>query len=527
MDECYVFGHRNPDMDSVGASIGLAYLKNKLGYKAKPCILSTINLETEYALKYFNIEVPMFLNDVKRKVSDLDYYHNFYISDDSSIYDAYKKMREIEVSKIPVIDKNKKLLGVISMTSITNRMISYDNIVIDTIYKNILSLLKGMSIIKIDNHIVGKVRLYKKNTIYSDHDIIIAKEIEDVKELIKGNAKLIIIANKENVDKTMFKNTKINIISSSLDILEIVSHIVFCNSLKLLVNNYNVEPILEDMNFSDFVKINNRCRYSYYPVINRKGECLGLIKYANIDYSKKKKVILVDHNSIDQSAIGVEEADIMEIIDHHNIANISTSMPIGFRNMPVGSTCTIIYMMFKENNKNIPKNIAGILLSGILSDTLVLNSPTTTKEDRDAVNHLAKIAKVNYKKYGFDMINYGSNLANKTKEEILYNDFKKYSTNDGVIGLGQIFSTDISKIKRDLISYIDMFNSVCEYNNYKFVCLFITDIIKNGTYVIYSDRAKEVLDMAFSDNIHEGYFFPGILSRKLQILPSILNVMNS
>ncbi len=525
MNECYIFGHRNPDMDSVGASIGLSYLKNKLGYKAKAYVLSSINLETEYALKYFNLKEPPFLNDVKMKVKDLEYYHNFYINSNSSIEEAFKKMRSLEVSKIPVIDNNKKLLGMISMTSICKNILSSD-MAINTTYKNITSVLKGKSLSKIDNNIIGKLKLYKENTIYGPNDIVVVNNKKDILNLEKRIVKLIIIPNNYEIKVDNFKKNKVNVIVSSLESLDIINHIMLCNSIKLLVNNYKVEPILEDMNFSDFIKINNRCRYSYYPVINKKGESLGLIKYANIDYGKKKDVVLVDHNSYEQSAIGIDEANITEIIDHHNIANISTNSPINFRNMPVGSTCTIVYTMFKEHNIKIPKNIAGILLSGILSDTLILNSPTTTKTDKDAVNHLSKIAMVDYKKYGFDMINYGSNIFNKTKEEVLYTDFKKYSTHDGMIGLGQIFSTDISKIKRDLEEYVSMLNNISEYNNYKFVCLFVTDIIKNGTYVIYSDKAKEILDMAFLDNIYECYFFPNILSRKLQLLPNILNVMN-
>ena len=524
MNECYIFGHRNPDTDSVCSAIGLSYLKNKLGYNTRPCVLSSISLETQYVLDYFNVPEPMFLNDVKMKVSDLDYYHDFYINDNSSIYDAFLKMRSLEVSKVPVVDKNKKLLGMISMTSISRRIISDNNMVIDAIYKDIVSVLDGKSIIKIDNHIIGRVRLFNSNSNYNSNDIVIVNNTDNIKQLDK--VKMIIVPNNYNVDSSMFKN-RVNVIVSSLDSLEIANRIIFCNSIKLLVNNYKVEPILDSMTFDDFVKVNNHYCYSYYPVVNKDNECVGLIKYANIDFNKKKDVILVDHNSYEQSAIGLEEANILEVVDHHNISNIITNNPINFRNMPLGSTCTIVYMMFKENNITISKKMAGVLLSGILSDTLVLNSPTTTKIDSDAVNHLAKLCKVDYKKYGFDMINYGSNLANKSKEEILYNDFKKYSTNSGKIGLGQIYSTDISNIKKELSEYIDMLNKVKKDGDYVFVCLFITDIIKNGTYVIYSDGAKNILDSAFSDNISECYFFPQILSRKLQVLPSILNVMNS
>lgn len=194
--------------------------------------------------------------------------------------------------------------------------------------------------------------------------------------------------------------------------------------------------------------------------------------------------------------------------------------------MPVGSTNTIIYLMYKENKVKIPKNMAGLMLSGILSDTLILNSPTTTKIDKDAVNNLAKIAGVNYKKYGFDMISYGTKIINKTKEEILYTDFKKYPTEEGKIGLGQIYTTNIADIESEKEEYIEMLNNISANNDYKFIALFVTDIIKNGTYVYYSNSAESILSKAFDVEINQGCYLEGILSRKLQILPQILDVMN-
>ena len=195
--------------------------------------------------------------------------------------------------------------------------------------------------------------------------------------------------------------------------------------------------------------------------------------------------------------------------------------------MPVGSTNTIIYLMYKENNVKIPRDMAGLMLSGILSDTLILNSPTTTNIDRDAVNNLARIAKVGYKKYGFDMISYGTKLVGKTKEEILYNDYKRYPTDSGTIGLGQIYTTNIEEFEKDKKGYIDMLNNVASINEYKFVALFVTDIIKNGTYVYYSDEGKEILTKSFNlSEITEGTYLPNVLSRKMQILPAILDIMN-
>ena len=159
----------------------------------------------------------------------------------------------------------------------------------------------------------------------------------------------------------------------------------------------------------------NKTRYSYYPTLNEHDECVGILRASDVTYDKRKKVILVDHNSYEQSAIGIEETEILEIIDHHNIGSIGTNMPINFRNMPVGSTNTIIYLMYKENKVKIPKDMAGLMLSGILSDTLILNSPTTTRIDKDAVNNLAKIAGVDYKKYGFDAKSLEEKIENLLK----------------------------------------------------------------------------------------------------------------
>ena len=201
-------------------------------------------------------------------------------------------------------------------------------------------------------------------------------------------------------------------------------------------------------------------------------------------------------------------------------------MPINFRNMPVGSTNTIIYNLYKENRINIPKNMAGLMLSGILSDTLILTSPTTTDYDIEAVRVLSTIAKVDYKKYGHDLIKAGSSLAGMTKEQVLYKDYKNYTIDNQRVGLGQVITMDIEEVLGEKEEYIRLLNTVCESNNYLFVCLFVTNILENGTYVLYSDRAKEILESAFGiKDIKEGYFLKGIVSRKKQILPVLINDM--
>lgn len=536
MEKIYVFGHRNPDTDSVTAAITLSYLKRKLGMNAIPVVLSSISRETTYALNYFKVKEPMFLNDIKLKVKDLEYSKKYMVSENTSIYESYKKMEKEGISKIPVVDKNRKILGIVSMKDIAMDCLSGNYSQIDSSYQNIIGAIDGEEILKYDNIIKGNLIVpgYRSTTFINDiklkkTDIIITNNRYSIIEYaIKSKVKLIIITNNSEIKPEhleIAKNNKINIIRTNYQTLETIKKVNFSNKIKNIINTTKVHTVYEDEELSSFINSAEKTKYSYYPIVNDEKKCLGIIKFTDVGYHNKKKVILVDHNSYEQSVIGLNEAEILEIIDHHNISNIGTTSPINFRNMPVGSTNTIIYLMYKENKIKIPQNMAGLMLSGILSDTLILNSPTTTKIDRDAVNVLSKIANVDYKKYGFDMLSYGTKITNKTKEEILYTDFKKYPTEEGKIGLGQIYTTNILDIENEKEEYINMLNNISNNNEYKFIALFVTDIIKNGTYVYYSQEAEQILSSAFNVEIHQGTYLQDILSRKLQILPKILEVM--
>lgn len=537
MEKIYIFGHRNPDTDSVTAAITLSYLKNKQGMNTVPIILSSISRETSYALKYFNVKEPMFLNDVKLKVKDIDYSKGYMAETNISIYEAYKKMTKEQISKIPIVDKNKKILGIVSMTDIAKESLNGNYSKISTSYKNILLAIDGQKVLKYDNIIKGNLIIpgYRSTTFINEiplktNDILITSNRYSIIEYaIKCHIKLIIVTNNQELKEeqlTLAKENKVNIIKTSYSDLDTIKKFNFCNNVENIINTTKVHTVNENEELSSFISSAEKTKYTYYPIVDNNERCLGIIKFANVGYRNKKKVILVDHNSYEQSAIGLEEADIIEIIDHHNISNVGTSHPINFRNMPVGSTNTIIYLMYRENNIKIPKAIAGLMLSGILSDTLILNSPTTTIIDKDAVNNLARIAQVDYKQYGFDMISYGTKLTGKTKEEILYTDFKKYPTEQGLIGLGQIFTTNIEEIDKEKTAYVEMLNKISIHNEYKFIALFVTDIIKNGTYVYYSDEAKSILEKSFNKEFYQGIYLKGILSRKMQVLPSILEIMN-
>jgi len=538
MKKVYVFGHRNPDTDSVAASISLAYLKNRLGVRAVPAVLSAINLETKYALDYFGVQVPMFLNDVKLKVKDLKYTKNFYVTEDDSLNDAYCRMTYAGISKIPVLGDKKKLLGIITMKDIAKEQFSenIDNVV--TTYDNILEVLDGEEVLRLDENFKGKlfVASYRSTTIlntvmFNRNNILMVGDRHSVIEYaINSGVQLIIITGGHEIKEEHLKlarRNNVSIIRTPFNTLIAARRINLANNVSTINYEKDLLCVNEHDNVSDFMNLANKIRYSYYPVINEKDQCIGILRVSNVNYDNKKNVILVDHNSYEQSAVGLEETNIIEVIDHHNIGKIGTNMPINFRNMPVGSTNTIIFTLYKENDIEIPSNIAGLMLSGILSDTLILNSPTTTELDRMAVEKLSELSGVNYREYGLNMLRAGSSLKGKTKEEVLHTDYKTYPVLDVKIGLGQISTPNPQEVLDYIDEYVELLNHVVEVDGYHFVALFVTDIINNGSYVLSSERGIDILRRVYkNDKLVNGTFLKGVVSRKKQILPGIILEMN-
>ena len=534
MEKIYVFGHRNPDTDSVTAAISLAYLKQQLGINAVPAVLSSINLESKFVLDYFGVKEPIFLNDVRIKVKDLRYIKNYSVREYESIYSAYYKMGHAGISKIPVVDASKHLLGMLSMKDIAKADFRGNYEEIDTLYSNVIETLNGEDVCRFDDEIQGRLMVagYRSSTILEDVEMydgtimICGDRHSIIEKCVNSGIKLLIITGghdiKEEHINIAIKN-HVNIIRTPYNTLTTTKMVHLANKVSTVYNDEKILCINENEDVKEFVNIANKTRYSYYPVLNKSERCMGILRLSDVVFERKKKVILVDHNSYEQSAIGLDETEILEIIDHHNIGNIGTNMPISFRNVPVGSTNSIIYKMYRENNVDIPKEMAGMMLSGILSDTLILTSPTTTDYDKEIVPVLAKIAGVNYEEYGMEMLKAGSSIKNKTREEVLYTDYKTYPVGDKRIGLGQILTMNFEDILNDKEEYIKLLNSVAEANGYYFVVLYITDIIKQGSYVLYSDRAGEVLKKAYNmEELEEGSFLAGYVSRKKQMLPGIM-----
>ncbi|MBR2997692.1 MAG: putative manganese-dependent inorganic diphosphatase [Bacilli bacterium] len=538
MNKTFIFGHRKPDSDSVMSAIGLSYLKNKLGENTEARVLGRLNKESSYALEYFNIKEPKYLNDVKLQLKDVKYHKGFYIDENASIYDAYQKMLKEELTGIPVVDNSNKLKGLVTIKNLSHILINENIEELVTSYDNLLKVLKAEEICRVDDEIDGKVMVaaYRSSTILSNvtfekNSILIIGDRHSVIEYaVESGVELIILSGDSYIKEEhieLARKNNVNIIRTPYDSYHVSRLVCLSNYVKTMIEIDKPTYFIETDYVSDIVDINNKLRHTNYPVVDKKNRCLGLLKITDLSEKSPKKVILVDHNEKLQSVDGIEEAEIVEMYDHHNLGSITTNYPINFRNMSVGSTCTIISILFEEREVEIPKSIAGVLLSGILSDTLILKSPTTTPKDREIVEKLSKIAGVDYQEYGLNLLKAGTSLKGMDKEDVLYNDYKLFTVNGKSFAIGQFFTMDFSDIKKELDDYIDVLDRVAEVNNYQLVALYITDIIKNGSYVLYNRKADGLMGLAYQKDMSEGAFIEGCVSRKKHVVPIIMEILEN
>lgn len=505
MEKIFVFGHQKPDTDSVTSAIALAYLKNKLGKNVEPKILGDINKETKYVLDYFNEKEPSYLDNVKLQLKDINYYHDCYVNQYKSLEYTYNYLIENQITGVPVVDDNNKLLGIVTIKDLMYKVKNLSNAV-KTNYDNIVSVLSGKSISRVSDEIKGNV-VIKDNKLY-----------------IYNNESIELII----TDDINFNNQyETNVIYTTLDLVTATRYVIWSNYVKDVISGDRFYKFTEDDYYDDFVRETKKLRYNNYPIVNRKNKCLGLIRITDITEKNNKKVILVDHNEIQQSVEGLDEANIVEVIDHHKIGAISTNTPISFRNMAVGSTNTIIYSLFIENNIEIPKNIAGLMLSGILSDTIGLTSATTTDIDKSVVNKLSSILDIDYNKYYFEMLKAGTSVEGLTKEDVLKQDLKYFQINDKKYAVSQILTLDVDSILKDKEEYIKIINNQKEVKELNLMLFVITDAIKQGSYLLYTDGIEEMIKNIYNLNeVYQGVFVPNLTSRKKQIIPYFTEYLN-
>ena len=536
MEKTYIFGHKKPDTDAVMSAIALSYFKNQIGENTEARVLGDINKETKFALDYFNIQKPEYLNDVKLQVKDLLYQKDFYINENESVYEAYQMMLKENVTGIPVVKDKDTFYGVATLKDLSHMLLDPEINTLDTSYTNLLEILHAKEVLKFDDELKGEIIIasLKSTRIIDDIDLsrnnvlLVGDRHSVIEKAIQSGVLLLVLTGDSEIKEehlTLARQNRVNIVRSEFDTFHVSRMIILSNYIKTMIK-VEKPVIFEDTDFvTDVQEIMAKTKFTNYPIVNKQGRCLGLLRPINLQNKKPKNVILVDHNEKLQTAEGIDEARIVEIVDHHNLSSLTTKTPINFRNMAVGSSSTIVYTMFKERNIEIPKDIAGALLSGIISDTLILKSPTKTEIDVKAVEDLSQILGLDYEKFGISLLRAGTSLEGMTKEDVIYNDYKMFKTKDKQFSISQIFTFNFEEIEKDIYDYIKVLDTLAEHNNYSLVALYVTDVMKNGSYVIYNTKAQKLMEIAYNSDIKQGYFINKCISRKKNIVPIIMGVL--
>ena len=543
----YVIGHKNPDTDSICSAIAYAELKNLLhggGYVAARA--GQINQETQYVMNFFQTQPPFYVSDVMTDVSDIEIRKTQGVSGQISLKKAWNMMRALGVVTLPITD-NQRLQGLITIGDIANAYMDvYDNCILSvakTPYKNILETLDAELLIGESDAVFdkGEVVIAAANPdvmedyIHQGDMVILGNRYESQLCAIEMNAACIIVCMGAKVSKTIQKLAQehnCSIIVTPHDTFTIARMINQSMPISHFMKKDGLVTFKVTEKTEDIRGIMGQKRYRDFPILDQDGNYIGMISRRNLLNLRKKRVILVDHNEASQTVDGIAYADILEIIDHHRLGTIQTMSPVFFRNQPLGCTATIIYQMYQEAGIKVEPKIAGLLCSAIVSDTLLFRSPTCTPVDEMAARALADIAGIDIEKYAMEMFSAGSNLKDKSDEEIFYQDFKRFTSGKVTIGVGQITSLnggELDKLKGRMEAFME---KALENNGLNMIFFMLTNILTETTELICEGQgALQLAGKAFHQDIElleeEGLKepvlrLPGVVSRKKQLIPELM-----
>lgn len=538
----YVIGHKNPDTDSICSAIAYADIKNRTEenpvYEAKRA--GQINEETLYVLKRFQMNTPGYMPNVGTRVKDMDVRKVGGVDSKISLKKAWTLMRNENVFTLPILNQNQELEGLITTNDITESYMDvYNNAALSearTPYRNILETVDGTMIVGNEHaHFTdGKVLIaasspeVMEQSVEQNDLVILGNRYEAQLCAIEMGASCIIVCMGVPISKTirrLAEERECFVISSPHDTYTVARLINQSMPVKHFMTSENLVKFSIDDYTDDIKEVMAKLRHRDFPVLNKHGKYVGMVSRRNLLGIKRRQLCLVDHNEISQAVDNIESAEILEIIDHHRIGSLQTMAPVYFRNQPVGCTATILYQIYQEKNLTIEPNIAGLLCSAILSDTLMFRSPTCTAMDKAAAEKLAEIAGVKCEELASEMFAAGSNLKNKSPEEIFYQDFKKFELNKSSFGVGQITSVnadELTEIKKELLPYME---KALGSHGESMLFFMLTDIINESTELLfYGGDSKNVVSEAFHKEPQEGeqsVILPGVVSRKKQLIPAL------
>ena len=542
-----VIGHRNPDTDSICSAIAYAELKNKLSDRAEvryePRRAGELNQETSYVLDRFNMPVPKLCTDVRAQVRDIDIREIPGVDGSMTMRRAWETMRDQDITSLPITNPDNTLAGLVTLQDIAMaNMDSLDPRTVasaSTSLANILETLKGELItgdpdyrLKSGKVVIGAGSPDVLETSMEKGDIVLLANRYDTQLCaIEMEASCIVICEAPDVAKTIVKLANMNncaIITTPFDTYT-ASYLINQSVPIEHIMQSNLRTFSLSTTVEEAKKLMSSVRYNYFPVLDKDNRYRGVISKRNLLNLKRKQLILVDHNEKTQCVDGYEDADILEIIDHHRIGTLETGSPVYFRNQPVGCTSTIIYQMYNENGIEIDPNVAGIMCCAIMSDTLAFRSPTCTRLDEIAAMSLANIAGINAHEEAAKMFEAGEHIADKSAEEIFLQDYKVFVHNDIQFGVGQgsyVSSEGRKTAKKLLMPYL---KDLMRREHIDMVFYMLTSVLENSTDVIWAGYdAESVLHRAFGVEPVDGYVtLEGVVSRKKQFIPAVIRAFES
>ena len=537
-----VIGHRNPDTDSICSAIAYAELKNKtssLVCEARRA--GRMNQETEFVLKRFGVAPPRMCTDVNPKIRDVDYREMPGIPGSTSLRKAWEIMRDQKIDTLPITSADNELEGIITVKDIaTANMDVFDTGVLATsrtTYKNILETLGGTMVVGNENAVctTGHIKIgtatpeMLENNVEKGDIVILTNRYESQLCAIEKEASLIIICNGAKVGRTIQRiaeETGVAIMTAPCDTYAAGKLMSQCAPISYYMTRDDIMKFTLVTPVADVTRVMAKVRHRYFPILDEDGKYCGMVSRRNIIALRKRRIILVDHNEATQAVEGFDQAEILEIIDHHRIGSLETSGPVYFRNQPVGCTATIITQMYDENGVEIRPQIAGLLLAAILSDTLVFRSPTCTPVDVSTANRLAKIAGVEIDAFASEMFEAGEKLDGKTPEEVFLQDFKVFMCGDVRFGVAQgsyMTRKNLKAAQKLLTPYLP---EACGKQNVEDLYMLLTDVPKEESVVICTGRhADEMLRSGFEKEPEEdgSWVLPGVISRKKQFIPALMS----
>ncbi len=540
----YVVGHKNPDTDSICSAIAYANLKNILNKEEDQIYVAAragaMNPETEFVLKKFQADAPAYISDVMTQVKDMEIRETKGVPGSLSLKRAWEMMIAQGVFTLPITEHDK-LQGLITISDIaTAYMDVYDNKILSTAgtsYKNILDTLDGTMLIgeEDDYFTEGEVIIAAANPdmmeeyIHRGDMVILGNRYESQLCAIEMNADCIIVCMGAKVSMTIRKLAEehgCHVISTPYDTFTVARLINQSMHISHFMKSKGLITFQLKDRTEDIKEIMGKKRYRDFPILDKNDNYVGMISRRNLINAKKKELILVDHNEAAQAVDGIESAEVLEIIDHHRLRSLETIGPVFFRNEPVGCTATILYRIYRENGVEIDPQIAGLLCSAIISDTLMYRSPTCTAVDRAAAEQLAKIAGIQVEEFAREMFSAGSDLKSKKAEDIFYQDFKKFTVGDVSFGVGQINSMnsdELQEIKEKLLPFMEQVKT-----DVNAVFFMLTDIMTESTEMLFfGKRAKQMIEDAFfvrTEDIKDEHscILRNVVSRKKQVVPAIV-----